>query len=361
MIKNTYILLTSVAFPFLAFATVPDLEIAHKIGYAYYGSATIDGEVSEGEWAAAMAHDSHPIATFINNGAMFPPTDDADLSGEFWVMWDEEAFYFLIMAKDESFPSIPEANPARSDAITIYTSAAYTRIPGDFGTPGYDGSSDIQAAFNFGVDTFSATHGLYSYESNTAFPETVLRSYMQTEDGYIAEIKIPMDVILGDNVTTGVSFQDGVFYDGPDSASVGSEREFIGFDINMQDSDNGLERETKLAWCGGYEGNIADMQWASTEMWGTLVLVQPEIEPPPCTVLETVMTETYFPSVGTDFVFNTSMESYLFTGFCPFAYDFNTADWWYVYEESTDPEGFFVYSFNGSMWYYVLAGYVLEL
>lgn len=360
--KKTVSLLLASILSSTALAEVPGLEIANKIGYAYYGTATIDGVISEGEWTAAQKHGSNVIATFINNeaGQFVPPSGDEDLSGEFWAMWDEEALYLLVVAKDESFPSIPE-NAGRGDAITVYTSAAYTRQFGMYQSHGYDSLSDIQALFNLRQNgLIEVNHGLYSYESNAPFPDTVVATYTRTDDGYIAELKIPIEVLLGSNGETGVSFEGGIFFDGPDIAGVGAEREFIGFEINLQDSDNNLDRETKIAWYGGREGRVLDLQWADTEMWGTLVFVQPEIEGG-CTVNATVFTAPYFPAQGEGFVFNMSMESFLYVGFCPFAYDYNTQDWWYVFEDSTDPEGFFVYSFNDSVWYFVYAGFVLPL
>lgn len=76
---------------------------------------------------------------------------------------------------------------------------------------------------------------------------------------------------------------------------------------------------------------------------------------------DVVFSGSYFPSVGGDFVFNFATESYLYTGLCPYAYNFKTADWWYVFEGNTTPEGFWIYSFKDEKWYYVLSGYLLEI
>lgn len=80
-----------------------------------------------------------------------------------------------------------------------------------------------------------------------------------------------------------------------------------------------------------------------------------------CIVNDVIFTQPYFPSVGENFVFGMNTESYLYTGFCPFVYDFKTSDWWYVYEGNINPNNFWIYSYNSAAWKFVLSGYTLDI
>lgn len=80
-----------------------------------------------------------------------------------------------------------------------------------------------------------------------------------------------------------------------------------------------------------------------------------------CTVTDVVFVNPYFYDLGGGFVFNASMEEYLYTAFCPFVYSFGNSNWWYVHEGSTDPNGFFMYDFGSNSWKFVISGYVFDL
>lgn len=80
-----------------------------------------------------------------------------------------------------------------------------------------------------------------------------------------------------------------------------------------------------------------------------------------CVSMKAVFTHKYFPTVMKDFVYGMNMEGYLYTGFCPFAFDFSSADWWYVYEGNTDPEAFWIYSYADAAWKFVWGGVVWDL
>lgn len=357
--KKTILTIAAAAVATSAFAAVPDISIANKIGYAYPGTATIDGTMGSGEWDAAAAQQSNAIDTFIQTGGndFTPPTDSADLSGEWWAMWDNDALYVLISVNDETFPLV-------ADAFEIYTSTVYSRFYGEWNAPGYDGASDMQAVFAFdGSGALSKSEGLYSWNSNAALPASVEVSHTVTETGYLVEVKLPWAHLLGDG-TTGVTFQDGMLFDGPYAGEFGSEREFMGFDIHLQDNDAGEVRQTKVAWNPGYEGREGDNHWADTEVWGTLVFVD-DIIIDPCDVTDVVFASEYYADLGGDFIFNWSTGDYLYTGYCPFVYSFGsetvTAGWLYIDEASTSPDGFFVYDFGAEAWKFCIQGYLVDL
>lgn len=80
-----------------------------------------------------------------------------------------------------------------------------------------------------------------------------------------------------------------------------------------------------------------------------------------CVTTDVAFSSEYYTALGDGFVFNSSTGSYLFAGYCPFVYDYNSGDWWYIFEENVNPEGFFVYSFAYAQWRFVYAGYVLDI
>lgn len=81
----------------------------------------------------------------------------------------------------------------------------------------------------------------------------------------------------------------------------------------------------------------------------------------PCTVTDTVFTETYWYDLGGNFIYGMNYESYLYTAFCPFVYDFATTNWLYVYDGGATEAGFFAFDYADGEWYYFLSGYKLSL
>lgn len=84
------------------------------------------------------------------------------------------------------------------------------------------------------------------------------------------------------------------------------------------------------------------------------------VQPVECTVFDTLFTGQIFAPLENDFYFNWSDSGYYYGGFCPFLYDFTAATWWYVFDGSTDPVGFFAYNFSENKWYFIYYGYKLD-
>lgn len=367
--KKTILTIAAAAIATSAFG-VPDLSIANKIGYAFPGTATIDGAIGAGEWDSAV-NSPNAIGTYIPNGTNFtPPSNAADLSGQWWAMWDNDALYLLIEVQDDTFPVLSSTDQNHHDSFEIYTSPGYTRNFGEWANPGYDELSDAQFIFKFDQSaTASTLHGYYSFGGNGAAASASIQSVTTvTETGYLVEVKMPWAAILGNTDT--ITFDGGIFYDGPYADIYGSERNFLGFDVHLQDNDAGAARETKVAWCGGFEtefeNRIGDFAWADTQVFGTLVLETGT----PCDVTDVVFTNTYWQVLTGDFVNfvtgkqydgYTNFSGFLYVDFCPFVYNFETNNWWYIYETGATAEEFFAYDFASSTWKFVFQGFVLDL
>lgn len=328
---------------------VPDLEIANRIGYAYPGTATIDGQISDGEWDSAFKYASQPIdRTLYENDRLTPPASPEDLSGEYWAIWDEEGLYLLIKLIDDGFPPTypPESEDGYAQhSFVVYTSPAYSRFFGTGLAPGYDGIRDMEAQFGFSNEAVIGTHGIFSYGAKEAIDASVTTEYVLIDGGCIVELMLPWRVVLGLNEGPELSFSNGMFSGGHSAEKYGNDRDFIGFDVHIQDY-NEEGRKSRVGWCDGYEGYRGFRHWMDTQVWGTLVLANP----PPCTVLETVIAEPHWTLFEGDFAYGNNYGHFIYTGFCPFVYDFGSNDWWYVFEGNENPDAFYFYSYKDAAW-----------
>lgn len=333
---------------------VPDLSIANKIGYAYPGTATIDGIISDGEWDAATSQGGNIINEFLPTDFFTPPTDAADLSGVWYALWDEEALYILLDIWDDELIFI-YTNP---DIFELFVSTAYTRPYGVYQDTGYDGVSDCHLiAVPFMDDSVWFEHGPNSFLSRTRIlQEDISTALTVSDNGYRVEIKLPWEYIMGDVNETRVSFYDGVFSGGVNSAQYGHERNFMGFDIHLQDGDYvGSHGQAKLAWNSGYEGRKGDFHFDDPSMWGTLVLV------PEWSMKDALFSEDPWLDMGEDFVFNLSDDQFYYIGISRFIYSFAEENWWYVHSEDAAPDSFFIYDFSLEAWFFVFEGFKLSL
>lgn len=336
---------------------VPDLSIANKIGYAYYGTPTIDGIISEGEWEEAAAPAPNSINLFIQNSNNYtPPTDENDLSGDWLALWDETALYLLLTVKDDIIQDF--SNDPILDSFEIFISTAYTRYFGEWNNPGYDLVSDFHAQF-FVDNSFdgSASHGPHSFGMNVPISYPVQYRIVPTEDGYFAEVALPWEFVMGDTTESEVTFENGIFYGGQHSDIYGDARDFIGFDIHLRDNDGADSgTKSKVAWNDGYDRRRGDFHWADTEVWGTLVLVQPDT----WDMKDALFTYAHWGDMGNNIVFNYSTESFYYVGHNRFLYGFAEDNWWYVPEEGSDPQGFFVFDYKKARWFFVFEGYFID-
>ncbi len=333
-------------------SALPGTEITNCVAQAFRTdiAPVIDGNIDD-VWDAATAYD---INTFIQTGgnAFSPPANAADLSGTFKALWDAEKLYLLLEVMDDT---IKETN---LNSFEFYISTNYTRLPGQWANPGYNGISDLQIIVP--LDTKLPIHGLYSLDlaSNGSRVAGMNVSVVMTDSGYRAEISLTWATLMADSATTGVSWDPdlGVFTGG-DGDFADQERDYIGFDIHLQDDDDGAPRDTKVAFCGGPATIKSDMAWADTSFWGTLQLVAGSTPPPPCHF--DIFSDTEWAILGGDWVWSITAEKFYWTGFCPFVYDYAADDWYYFFTPAEMSS--FAYNISDEKFYFVFDGYILPL
>ncbi len=247
-----------------------------------------------------------------------------------------------------------------TELFEVFLSTAYTRVFGQWADFGYDTYSDLhfRAAPVVSGD-LNIVHGIVSFGSGGIIRAADIHSvYVKTDAGYRVEMQLPWSYVMGDTTASEVTFQDGVFSGGKNSALYGGERNFIGFDLHLQDNDNNdSQRDTKVAWNSGYDGRRGDHHVFDTSVWGTLVLVPIDT----WNMKEALFSVEPWIDMGGDFVFNLVEERFYYIGFNRYAYDFADESWWYIHEDGAKPDGFFIYDFTQEKWFYLFEGLKLSL
>lgn len=171
-------------------------------------SITIDGTI-DGAWSSA---DTNGINTLIL-GAVDNPTD---LSGSWRALWDSTYLYVLVEVSDESLQNDSGSTWWEDDTVEIFIDPDYSH------DTTYDGVNDYQ----LGLRVFDSTvhPGLNSQTNTSGILSTVLTS----TGSYVAEVAVPW-ALLG----------------GPPLSYTG-----IGFEVQINDDDDGGGRDGKLAWYG---------------------------------------------------------------------------------------------------------------
>lgn len=333
-------------------AALPDADITNCVAKAFKADTApiINGNIDD-VWDTATSYD---INTFIQSGdgSLSPPTNAADLSGTVKALWDADKLYILMEVMDDT------EKESALNTFEFYTSTNYTRLPGQWANPGYNGISDLQIIIP--LSTKAPVHGLYSLDlASRDLPVVgVTVSVVMTSGGYRAEASLTWEGLNADSATTGISWDPdlGVFTGGDgDYADV--ERDYIGFDIHLQDDDDGTPRDSKVAWCGGPATNVADMAWADTSVWGTLQLVSGGTPPPPCQF--DIFGDTEWAILSGDWVWSITADKFYWIGACPFVYDFATGDWIYFFTPAEMSS--YAFNFTDGKFYFVFDGFILAL
>lgn len=134
----------------------------------------IDGEIEQ-QW---LAQDPFPIA-MLNQGEI---EDEADMSAEWYGIYDDENFYFLIDIHDQILESEAGADIWRNDRIEVYFNMDNVK-PGGNGHSG----DNYQYAFHWNKPD-------EQFVSNNTW-DGVEWTYVTTDYGYVTEVKIPFDTL----------------------------------------------------------------------------------------------------------------------------------------------------------------------
>jgi hypothetical protein len=180
----------------------------------------IDGNVDE-VWNTVAAQT-------IDHVAYAPASSQADLSADFKTMYDKEALYFLVNVTDDQLVS-DSVESWLDDGVEIF-------IDADNSKSNVYGDNDYQ--FHFDWDSTAPTLG-ESHHNQTA---GVQYAFARRDNGYRLEVKLPWS-------TLGVTPAPG---------------KRIGLDVQVNDDDDGGDRDTKLMWHAQ-----RDTAWQQPSVFGT--------------------------------------------------------------------------------------------
>ncbi len=168
-----------------------------------------------------------------NNYAAFPlnqgGTTAPDLDGTFKIMYDATNLYLLVDVTDDFPVNNNGANNWEEDGIEVYIDMGNNKSA-TYGT------NDFQYGFLWNNAT------VFEYK-HAATAVTFVRTDKSSPAGYIMEIRFPWSTLLM-------------------TPTAGS---YMGFDVKINDDDNGGTREHELSWYDGTYG-----AWNSPALFGTL-------------------------------------------------------------------------------------------
>jgi len=190
------------------------------------GPMKMDGD--EQAWAAVPAQ-------AIEHVAYRPPTSPEDLSASFKTLWDNQALYLLVDVVDDK--SVKDSVEFwLDDCVEVF-------IDADNDKADVYGDKDYQYHFTWEGSQFTSAHS--KGESRFNKIEGVVSTAVTTGKGYRFEIKFPWS-------TLGITPRPGTR---------------IGFDVHVDDDDDGGDRDTKIMW--HTENDIA---WQQPKALGTIEL-----------------------------------------------------------------------------------------
>lgn len=146
-------------------------------------SISVDGSIGQAEWDDALSISMYypDVASVINNA----PTDNADLSGNIYIKWDNDYLYVAARVYDQNLQWLQNApgpfnaqdavqvcfNPSANPSSVIFDNAPiYDIVPQDAGGNGAE---------------------LYKHEgSNMSLPNALVSGQVLA-DGYIVEVAMP--------------------------------------------------------------------------------------------------------------------------------------------------------------------------
>lgn len=188
----------------------------------------IDGLMQESSWESQQAY---PIA-LVSEGTV---SNESDLSGSYKVLWDQEGLYFFVSVTDDVKIKDSQDN-YRDDGIDIFIDLNNSK-----GTT-YDGYDDYHYAFRWNDETI--------YENSFDAIDGVEFEIVDTDNGYNFEVKFPWTAI-----------------EVPDAPFTPSAGVMIGFNVQINDDDDGGDRDAIIA-----SHDAINKAWQNPSTFGTMVL-----------------------------------------------------------------------------------------
>ncbi|MBN2175486.1 MAG: T9SS type A sorting domain-containing protein [Bacteroidales bacterium] len=188
----------------------------------------MDGLSQESSWESQQ---TYPIA-LVSEGTV---SNESDLSGSYKVIWDEEGLYFFVSVTDDVI--IKDSNDSyRDDGIDMFIDLNNSK-----GTT-YDGFDDYHYAFRWN-DEVILEHSFNAVDG-------VEFKIVDTDNGYDFEVKYPWTTI-----------------EVPGNPFTPSDGAMIGFNVQINDDDDGGERDAVIA-----SHDPINKAWENPSTFGTMVL-----------------------------------------------------------------------------------------
>ena len=171
----------------------------------------------------------HRISTLIK-GTL---SNVGDLSAEWRASWNEQAFNLAVIIDDDQLVEDSEQVWA-DDSVEIYIDANSSR------ESQFDGKDDFQLVFRMKDQSVNLSGSSPKRDTGSIRHEMI-----KTDTGYRLDTSIPWELL-------GVKPQVGLI---------------MGFDVHVNDDDNGHLRDAKVAW-----NAAVDRAWKNPELFGEVVL-----------------------------------------------------------------------------------------
>ena len=197
----------------------------------------IDGQIDE-IWSIASVQ----VLRVFPEPVGTDPTDDADLSGYFRVLYDPHYLYVLVDVNDSVlFNDTELANSWQDDSVEFYFDGDNSK-----GVQADIDDNDYQYRFGWNTEaTFDAFEYFHPGRTPVSTMEGLVYQMAETDDGYLFEIAIPWTTLM----------VDGKIPHG----------QLIGIDCFINDDDDGGDtRETQIGWHA-----TAGTGWNTPGQWGT--------------------------------------------------------------------------------------------
>ncbi len=191
----------------------------------------LDGNIDQ-VWFFSKEH------TIDTSQVGIAPSSPADGSGTWRALWDFENLYVLVQVNDDSLiaDSGGGNDKWRDDSVEIY-------VDGDNTKASSPDENDHQYTFWWGNEVWQEPSALHNGAPSIVGIDYAL---ITTDVGYLLEVKLPWMSIMGKAPTPGQE---------------------IGFDVWINDDDDGGERDSQISWYST-DGN----GWQDPSVWAVAVL-----------------------------------------------------------------------------------------
>jgi len=191
----------------------------------------LDGRIDE-TWFFSEEH------TMENTVADNSPDSPADCSGVWRALWNSEALYVLVEVTDDKLTNDSGGGGSKwlDDSVEIY-------VDGDNSKRTSPDTNDHQYTFWWGNEVWEEPSAFHNGAPSIVGVDYAVKT---TDNGYLLEVKLPWMSVMGKVATPGQE---------------------IGFDVWINDDDDGDGRDSQVSW-HATDGN----GWQDPSVWGVAVL-----------------------------------------------------------------------------------------